>query len=136
MPVTIPKIGDMITTEQAIELCRHYDLHYLIERISKNPQDFKSWVFDGASMIQDALFAKIFSIPNLTVIALRYDLKYAYGDPENQDERKRADKELKQELLNDQASKLVVYPMYWAVRVFGNGPLKTDFTWGFARNNT
>ena len=133
MPMTKPEIGDTITNEQAIELCQHYGLQYLIVRLNEQPQDFKSWIFDGASMIPDALFSKIFSVKNLIEIALRHDLKYAYGDLKNEDERKRADDEFKSELLSDGVSKLVAYPMYCAVRIFGNSLLKTDFTWGFAR---
>jgi len=33
----LPKINDIITTEQALELCRHFNLEYLIKRIESDP---------------------------------------------------------------------------------------------------
>lgn len=129
----IPNIGDKITCELARELCGQFDIQYLVRRIENDPDVFEDWIFDGASMIPDELFARIFDIPSLTEIALRHDLKYAYGDPDNSAEKAEADRVFKQELLNDGASPILAQLMYRAVDAFGDGPIATDFTWGFAR---
>lgn len=129
----IPKIGDVITNEKAIGLCRTYGFEVLANRIEDNPTAFKNWVFDGASMIPDELFRQIFGIPNLIEIALRHDLKYAYGEPHNKGEKAQADTEFQAELLKDGASPAIAKLMYEAVVAFGDGPIETSFTWGFAR---
>jgi hypothetical protein len=49
----LPKINDMITTEQALELCKHFNLDYLIKRIESNADKYKPWKFDGCSGLPD-----------------------------------------------------------------------------------
>ena len=129
----IPSIGDVISVVRALEICRNYQFTYLVERLSDNQDAFKDWTFDGASILADKIFAKIFSIPNLIEIALRHDLKYAYGEFNNKSERLLADEQFRQDLLNDGCLSWVAQAMYLAVRAFGNFPIKTDFSWGFAR---
>ena len=129
----LPRIGETITTERARELCAHFGCTYLLERIDSAPDTFKDWEFDGASMIPDALVSKLAGIPNLTEIALKHDLKYGYGEPGNQKEREKADQEFKADLLADGADRIVAEVMYQAVRTFGNPPISTSFSWGFAR---
>jgi len=34
----LPKIGDIITTEEALEWCRYFGLDYLVERIESDPE--------------------------------------------------------------------------------------------------
>jgi hypothetical protein len=129
----LPRIGEIVTTARAKALCAHFGYDVLVGRIEAAPQAFKDWKFDGASMIPDGLVAKLASIPNLTPIALRHDLKYAYGEPDNKPERLRADQEFKAELVDDGAADEVAEIMYQAVRLFGDPPIKTSFSWGFAR---
>lgn len=129
----IPKIGENITTQRAIGLCKHYGFEHLARRIEENHEAFKDWVFDGASVIPDGLFSKVAGIPNLTEIALKHDLKYAYGALGNKEEKSNADKVFKEELLNDGASQEIAELMFKAVDIFGDGLLKTSFSWGFAR---
>lgn len=129
----LPRVGEFIDTERARELCAFFGLHYLVERIDKSTHDaFKTWKFDGASMVPDDLFARIAQIPSLVVIALKHDLKYAYGEPGNQREKERADREFKADLLADGAASVTAEVMYQAVRAFGNMP-RASFAWGFAR---
>lgn len=45
----------------------------------------------------------------------------------------KADKEFKGELLNDGASPEIAELMFKAVDIFGDGLVKTSFSWGFAR---
>jgi len=80
-----------------------------------------------------AFFSKVVGIPNLTEIALKHDLKYAYGAPGNKEEKLQADKEFELELLKDGASPEIAELMFKAVDIFGDGLMKTSFSWGFAR---
>lgn len=43
----LPEIGDIIVTDQALELCNHFKLDYLVKRIQENPDKYKNWEFDG-----------------------------------------------------------------------------------------
>ena len=36
MSIVLPKIGETITTDRALELCKYFNLDYLVERISNN----------------------------------------------------------------------------------------------------
>ncbi len=38
----LPEINDMITAEQALDLCKHFKLDYLIKRIESNSDNYKS----------------------------------------------------------------------------------------------
>jgi hypothetical protein len=130
----LPKIEEIVTTEWARELCAHFGYAHLVERIDNTPDQFLPWKFDGASMTPDVLVAKIAGIPNLTEIALEHDLKYAYGDPGNEKaERGKADREFRADLLADGAGPVIAKAMYQAVRRGGNPPVRTSFSWGFAR---
>lgn len=131
--IKLPKIGDTISTNQALELCKHFKLNYLVTRIQAERDNFESWEFDGASMLYDGAAAEIFNITHLTEIALRHDLKYAYGELGNDEERKQADLVFKQELIADGASVIVAGIMYRVVRMGGGSWTHTGFSWGFAR---
>ena len=133
--MVLPTIADTITTDRAIELCKHFGYDYLVERIKADKGSFKDWKFDGASMVNDERFKKKHNIPNLTKIALKHDLKYAYGEKGNEVERLRADLTFALDILNDGASPLMVKFMFEAIDVGGDGILniKTSYTWGFAR---
>ena len=37
----LPEIDDIITTEEALKLCRYFSLDYLIERIESDPGRYK-----------------------------------------------------------------------------------------------
>jgi hypothetical protein len=135
MAFTLPAVGDTISADRARALCQHYGLSRLETRISSaRPDDFKDWVFDGASMLPDDQVAEHFHIPHLIEIALKHDLKYAYGEPGNHDERLSADQDFRQDLLADGADRAVAEAMFQSVRLGGSGVIKTRFSWGFARN--
>jgi len=40
-------------TEQALELCRHFKLDYLIKRIESSSDKYKTWKLDGCSGLPD-----------------------------------------------------------------------------------
>src|SRR5262245_66296451 len=121
----LPIIGETVTTEWARELCEHFGYAHLVKRIDATPQNFKSWKFDGASMTPDALVSKLAGVPHLTEIALRHDLKYAYGEPGNDTERLHADNEFKAELVADGCNPAIADLMFHAVRLGGNPPIPT-----------
>ena len=83
-------------------------------------------------MVPDRLAMAFFNLPNLIEIALKHDLKYAYGDPGNRAEKRRADLEFKQDLLNDGACEHLADVMFIIVQIGGEEWLNTSFSWGFA----
>ena len=129
----LPKIGEIVITESGIELCEHYVLNYLADRIEDNPDLFKEWEFDGCSMTPTEVISELIKVPSLTEICLRHDLGYAYGDPGNEEERLIVDKRFQNELIDGGASKLAAKTMFDAVRVGGKEKLCLPFSWGFAR---
>lgn len=128
----LPEIDDNITAKYAIELCTHFGYTYLVDRINENSSDYKDWIFDGASMVPDQLFAKLFHIPNLIEIALKHDLKYAYGEQGNNTEKLRADLEFELDILNDGASPRMAKLMFTAVDLGGKEELHTPYSWAYA----
>ncbi len=129
----LPKIGEIVTTERAIELCEYYGLNNLAERIEDNPDLFIDWNFDGCSMTPTEVLSELIKVPSLTEICLRHDLGYAYGDPGNEEERILVDKIFQNELLGGGASAFAAKAMFDAVRVGGKEELCLPFSWGFAR---
>ena len=130
--MTLPKIDDIITTEYAIQLCEHFGYKYLVTRLQEKPDNYKNWVFDGATIVNDELFSKLFHIPNLVEIYLKHDLKYAYGEQGNKVEKLRADLEFELDLLNDGASPEIAKLMFVAVDMGGKEFLKTEYSWAYA----
>ena len=90
----LPNIGDIITTKEALELCRYFGLDYLIERIESDPESYRNWKFDGCSGLPDELMG-LFTGCNWKDITykccLPHDLCYGYGELGNDIERKRVD---------------------------------------------
>ena len=79
----LPDIGQTITTEEALELCKHFKLDYLINRIQQNPEKYKNWNFDGCSGLPDeimGLFTGCIWEDITFKCCLPHDLCYAYRD--------------------------------------------------------
>jgi hypothetical protein len=131
--VELPKIGETVTTERALELCEHYGFNYLAKRIEDNPDLFKEWEFDGCSMTPTEVVSEIIKVPTLVEICLRHDLGYAYGDPGNEEERIRVDKKFQNDLLDGGANEYAAKTMFDAVRVGGKEEHCLPFSWSFAR---
>ena len=129
----LPKIGEIVTTERAFELCVHYGFTNLAKRIEDHPDFYKEWEFDGCSMTPDAVVSDLIKVPSLTEICLRHDLGYAYGDPGNEKERILVDKEFQNGLLDGGASEFAAKAMFDAVRLGGKEELCLSFSWSFAR---
>lgn len=134
--IKLPEIGDTINNREGILLCRYFKLGYLAKRIEQNPERYKDWKFDGCSMIPDEL-AGLFTGCDWKDITFKcclpHDLKYAYGKPGDQVERKEADNEL---FLN---LKFKAHMIEWLAEVFksaveigGAEWMGTSFSWAFA----
>jgi hypothetical protein len=130
----LPMIGELITTERALELCLYYGFDHLAGRIEANPDLFKKWEFDGCSMTPDEILKEIIKVPSLTEICLRHDLGYGYGEPGNEIERMEVDVKFQNELRSAGAGEFAAQAMFDAVRSGGQEKFCLPFSWGFARN--
>lgn len=132
----LPKIGETVTTDCAIELCQHYGLDYLVQRINGNRNLYKEWVFDGVSCLPDKLAALVVNVDEHSLTydcALPHDLYYAYGEPYNETERKRVDVKFQSDLVTKtRMDAFWAEIFYQAVRI-GGKQLGLSFTWAFAR---
>ena len=133
----LPKIGETIDTNFAIELCQHYQFEEIVSRIKANPAGFKVWKFDGASMLPDKLVAKLIGIDQETFseVALKHDLKYAYGVSGDKAAKQLADKEFEQDLLDIKMHNVLAKGMFIGVDLFGGEAWGTPYSWGFAKSD-
>lgn len=134
----LPEINEIITTERAIGLCRHFDLDYLVYRIEKKPDQFKDWEFDGCSCLPDQILG-LFTGCKWQDITYKCcppnDLCYAYGEPGNHAERKRVDAKFFRDLVTQAGMKTWLAHAFLAgVQVGGPEEFGLPFSWGFARN--
>lgn len=137
--IVYPKIGELITTERAVELCRHFGFDYLVERISAHPEHYRPWVYDGVSCVPDQVLAPFVgrghSWQDVTnECALPHDLQYAFGNPANQWEKAKADHDFAARLqikAGMQADMAEVF--HKLVETFGGAEYKRSFSFGFAR---
>ena len=127
-----PAINDTITTDHALTLCKKYDFNILVDRLMAHPEHYKSWSFDGVSMLPEGLARWLTKAPNITEIAQRHDLKYAYGESGNSEEKRAADLELKQEIIDNGGRRWVAELLFCLVETFGKEEYGFDFSWCFA----
>jgi hypothetical protein len=132
----LPKVGETVTTEKALELCRHFELEYLVERILSHPERYREWKFDGCSGLPDEVMG-FFTGCNWEDITykccLPHDLCYGYGDPGNAEERKRVDREFCENLVNKAGMKKWCASAFLAaVRLGGVEVFGFPFSWAFA----
>jgi hypothetical protein len=134
--MNLPKIGDIIKTEEALGLCVHFNLDYLIKRIEANPEEYKNWKFDGCSGLPDELMG-LFTGCNWEDITyeccLPHDLCYGYGEPGNDIERKPVDVKFYSDLVTKAGmKKLWASAFLAAVRIGGMEEFGLSFSWAFA----
>jgi len=132
----LPLIGDMITTEKAIRLCRYFKFDYLVNRIEAAPEKYAEWKFDGCSGLPDEIMG-VFTGCDWREITYRcclpHDLRYAYGEMGNEAERKAADEELYHNLVNGAGMKKWCASAFLAaVRIGGVETFGLSFSWSFA----
>jgi hypothetical protein len=133
----LPNIGDTVTTAQALDLCRHFGLEYLAERIIGHPEEYREWKFDGCSGLPDEVMG-FFTGCNWKDITFKcclpHDLCYGYGEPGNREERKRVDLEFYDNLVQKAGMKEWCASAFLAaVRVGGSERFGLSFSWAFAR---
>lgn len=133
----LPRIGDIITTEQALELCRHFNLDYLVRRIEASPQSYKEWKFDGCSCLPDEVLGLFTGCDweDITYkCCLPHDLGYAYGEPGNETERKQVDDTFYDNLIVKAGMKQWCASSFLlAVRLGGHSVFGLPFSWSFAQ---
>jgi len=132
----IPKIGDTMTTGKAYELCEHFKLYYLTDRIESNIDKYKSWKFDGCSGLPDKILG-FFTGCDWKDITYRcclpHDLCYGYGELGSKAERKKVDKQFYQNLVTKAyMKKWCAFIFLIFVRIGGAEMLGLSFSWGFA----
>lgn len=134
----LPNIGDTVSTEKALKLCRHFGLDYLAKRIAANPECYKPWKFDGCSCLPDELMGLFTGCDWRDITfkcCLPHDLCYGYGELGNDIERKQVDIKFyndlvtKAEMPRGRASAFLL-----AVRMGGAEKFGLSFSWGFAVN--
>jgi len=119
----LPEIGDTITTQKALELCAHFGLDYLVERINWNPDCYKDWTFDGCSGLPDEVMG-LFTGCHWKDITYKYclphDLCYGYGEPGDDIEREWVDVKFYSDLVTKAGmSKWLASAFLAAVRIGG-----------------
>lgn len=134
-----PEIGDRVDTDQALELCRHFKLGYLVDRIEANRGAYKSWIFDGCSCIREEFLGFVSGCDSRAITyecCLPHDLGYAYGEPGNRMERKRVDLKFQSNLIHKAGMKeWMAAAMYEGVRVGGSEIFGFSFSWAFAQKD-
>ena len=131
----LPEIGSIVSTEEALQLCRHFDLDYLVERIESDPERYSEWKFDGCSAVRDELMGLFTGCAWKDITykcCLPHDLCYGYGEAGNDIERKRVDVKFYSDLVTKAGmSRWCASAFLAAVRV-GGAELGLPFSWGFA----
>ncbi|WP_304511881.1 hypothetical protein [Desulfobacula sp.] len=134
--MTLPEIGDTITTKKALELCRHFSLDYLVDRIESDPEKYKDWKFDGCSGLPDEVMGFFTGCDWKDITykcCLPHDLCYAYGDPGNDIEKKRVDIKFYSDLVTKAGMKKWCAAAFLAaVQIGGAEEFGLSFSWGFA----
>ncbi len=133
----LPEIKEIITTEWALELCRHFKLDYLVSRIEAGADQFKEWEFDGCSCLPDQVMGLFTGCDWQDITykcCLPHDLCYAYGGLGNAAERKRVDAKFFSDLVTKAGmKKWMAYAFLAGVRAGGAEEFGRSFSWGFAR---
>jgi len=151
--VTLPEIGQEVSPMWALELAIYFfgEQHFIVKRIKKNLHLLESFTFDGLSVLDDELLAKLkaFGEPwnDAIICGLKHDIKYWAGLKESIwrrtwnilsrnkgvafKERLKADLEFKLDLLNVGFSPEMANACFVAVRTLGIQSLKQKYSWGF-----
>ena len=131
-----PEIGDTVTNEDALSLCKHFKLDYLITRIQANPDQYESWKFDGCSGLPDQIMGLFTGCDWKDITykcCLPHDLGYAYGEPGNDIERERVDLKFYSDLVTKAGMKKWMAAAFRAaVRIGGAEEFGLSFSWAFA----
>ena len=134
--MVFPEIGDVVSTEKAFELCRHFNLDYLVKRIESDPDQYKPWPFDGCSGLPDEVMGFFTGCEWQDITykcCLPHDLCYGYGEKGNEIERERVDLKFYSDLVTKaHMDKWRASAFLAGVRVGGAEIFGLSFSWGFA----
>ena len=130
------KIGNIVTPDMGIELANYFGLAYITNRIEDQPDMYKDFIFDGCSCVPDELLG-LFTGCNWKDITykccLQHDIQYAYGDIENDREKKIVDKIFEKSLIKKAGMKKWMAKIFLiAVKTGGSKEFGLSFSWGFA----
>ena len=135
----LPEIGDIVTTEVALEFCKNFKLDYLVKRIEDNRDGYKNWKFDGCSCVPDKIMGWLTGCnwKDITYkCCLPHDLGYAYGEKGNKIERKQVDQKLYSDLITKAGMRKYLAFVYLGIaRIGGHQVLGFSFSWGFAHKD-
>jgi len=123
----LPKEGEEVSLAEIERICLHFNLPQLWEKIQSDPPKkiFKS---DGCTAWFDQWQGK-----DLYSACFKHDLYYWAGYPNESIERLRADTELMLDVAMILGDTAMAETMFHGVRLGGDGPFKTNFSWGFGR---
>jgi hypothetical protein len=123
----LPVKGEEVPLSKIKEICVHYGLTELWEKIEKDPPP-KPFSSDGCSMWFDT-----WQGVSLYPACFLHDLKYWAGYPGEDVERLVADAELMIRVARLLHSTEMAETMFHGVRVGGHEIFKRSFSWGFGR---
>jgi hypothetical protein len=123
----LPALGEEVPLERIREICAHFGLHDLWQKIERDPpaRPFKS---DGCTGWFDD-----WKGVSLYPAGFLHDLKYWAGYPGEEVERLVADAELMIAVARLLGSTAMAETMFHGVRLGGSDKLNTPFGWGFGR---
>ena len=134
--MNLPDVHDIIKINEALELCRYFDLNYLVNRIESDPQNYKDWRFDGCTGFPDQITGLLTGCNSNDITykcCLPHDLCYAYGELGNNIERKRVDVKFYSDLVTKAGMlEWCASAFYAAVRIGGMEEFGLSYSWGFA----
>ncbi len=126
-PFKLPDINEEVSMTKIKEICQHFNLHDLWEKIEKDPPAL-TFVSDGCTMWPNVTGGK-----SIYQACFLHDLKYWAGYPGEDVERLIADAELMIDVARLRNSTKMAETMFHGVRVGGIGQFKLPFSWGFGR---
>jgi len=123
----LPKKGEIVPLPKIKEICEHYGLHALWDKIEKGSpiRPFKS---DGCSLWPDTWWGV-----NLYEACFLHDLKYWAGYPGEAEARRTADMELMRDVYRLLGSKFMARIIYVGIRLGSHEIFRRSFSWGFGR---
>lgn len=133
------KIGDTITPEMGLELCKHFGLGYLVERLEGNLDKYKPFIFDGVSGLPDnfaALLADVDEKDLTYLVALPHDLQFGYGMSGDKIEEATVNEAFRDNFLKIGAEPWRVWIALKLVESVGAEELGFNFCWAFASKET
>jgi hypothetical protein len=135
----LPRIGDTITIQWGLDLCRYFGMEYLVDRLEAHPERYEEWKFDGCSCLPDKLLGLFTGCKWQDITyqcCLPHDLGYAYGEPGNQQEKQMVDAKFFEDLKKKARMKGWIAGVFRkAVEIGGSGKLNLFFSWAFAYKN-